>query len=191
MNFLEITSLSQMVVNRPFHGKVAETSTCDFEKWDHFYEDFHEENMKEECLCYRFDIDFMEVEVDGHEGALTNRFTADIYMIIQRTGAVIHVKIMELTDADLDSVKEFLSARWIDMMKNWEPVTICPEETFEQALAGIINKYSRENNSNTPDHLLAAHLIQCLDAFELTSRAREEWYGVSLVPGAVIKDSEQ
>lgn len=43
-----------------------------------------------------------------------------------------------------------------------------------------INLASRENESNTPDHILADYLMCCLEAFEKTSNKREDWYGKHL-----------
>ena len=50
-------------------------------------------------------------------------------------------------------------------------------------IKGLINKYSREQDSNTPDFILAEYLVNCLDAFELASNRREVWYGVEHEPG--------
>lgn len=46
---------------------------------------------------------------------------------------------------------------------------------FRDELSNIINRYSRENGSNTPDFILAAYLDNCLAAFDLAVRTREEW----------------
>ena len=54
---------------------------------------------------------------------------------------------------------------------------------LETKLKGLINSESRENDSNTPDFLLAEFMVGCLDAFELASNSREVWYGVELEPG--------
>jgi len=51
---------------------------------------------------------------------------------------------------------------------------------FEKELEELINSYSMENDSNTPDFILAKYLIMCLKAFNETSLAREKWYGKSL-----------
>jgi len=48
--------------------------------------------------------------------------------------------------------------------------------TFRRDLAELINRYSRESESNTPDFMLAEYLIMCLVAFNKTIRHREEWY---------------
>ncbi len=54
---------------------------------------------------------------------------------------------------------------------------------FEQRLESLVNEESRENDSNTPDFLLAEFMINCLDAFELANNKREVWYGIELEPG--------
>lgn len=51
---------------------------------------------------------------------------------------------------------------------------------FREALRDVINQHSRENGSNTPDYILAAYLLGCLEAFDNATRARERWYGVEL-----------
>ena len=48
--------------------------------------------------------------------------------------------------------------------------------TFENELEILINKYSKENDSNTPDFILANFLDRCLEAFNLCVSRRTEWY---------------
>jgi hypothetical protein len=52
-----------------------------------------------------------------------------------------------------------------------------PLTEFEQKLKSLINAYSMENLSGTPDFILAEFLSHCLNAFALATRAREHWYG--------------
>jgi len=49
--------------------------------------------------------------------------------------------------------------------------------TFSEELKSVINRHSRENNSNTPDFILAQYLESCLLAFEIATQQRETWYG--------------
>ena len=44
-------------------------------------------------------------------------------------------------------------------------------------LAALVNRYSAENGSDTPDFILAVYLLRCLDAFDESVNARERWYG--------------
>jgi hypothetical protein len=46
-----------------------------------------------------------------------------------------------------------------------------------------INRYSRENNSNTPDFILANYLYACLVAFEDAVNNRSDWYSRHDTPG--------
>ena len=48
---------------------------------------------------------------------------------------------------------------------------------FEKELEALINKHSLENESNTPDYILAQYLINCLAAFTQATQQRENWYG--------------
>lgn len=50
-------------------------------------------------------------------------------------------------------------------------------DCFRHELAKLINVYSLENGSNTPDFLLAEYLATCLDAFDKAVVARESWHG--------------
>lgn len=49
--------------------------------------------------------------------------------------------------------------------------------SFQQELEQLINKYSQESGSNTPDFILARYLNGCLGAFNEAVESRELWYG--------------
>lgn len=49
-------------------------------------------------------------------------------------------------------------------------------KVFENELSSLLNKYSLENNSGTPDFLLASFLVQCLKAWEETTISRDAWH---------------
>ena len=53
------------------------------------------------------------------------------------------------------------------------------EPTFRNELERLINQFSKENGSDTPDFLLADYLCGCLLVYDQTVTAREEWYGRS------------
>lgn len=67
--------------------------------------------------------------------------------------------------------------------KQWEYYPIIttkvpiPPKTFEQELSALINRFSKENDSNTPDFILAEYMQGALDAFTKAVVRREEWYG--------------
>jgi hypothetical protein len=57
--------------------------------------------------------------------------------------------------------------------------------TLQKDIEALINRHSRENESNTPDYILATFMLDCLRAFELASRERERWYNMHCEPGGV------
>jgi hypothetical protein len=59
--------------------------------------------------------------------------------------------------------------------------------TFLNELVCLINRYSRENASNTPDFILAQYIDGCLLAFETAVQQRETWYGRDAAPTMVEK----
>lgn len=50
--------------------------------------------------------------------------------------------------------------------------------TFTEDIEDVINRHSREGDSNTPDFILARFLIECLSAWNHACRDRELFYGV-------------
>ena len=52
----------------------------------------------------------------------------------------------------------------------------CPA-AFVEDLTALLHRYSAENGSNTPDFILAAYLLKCLQAWHATVVHRETWYG--------------
>jgi len=58
-----------------------------------------------------------------------------------------------------------------------------PATTLRREIANVLNRFSAENGSNTPDHLLTEFIFGCLSAWNATTLARDRWYGVRLAPG--------
>lgn len=54
---------------------------------------------------------------------------------------------------------------------------------FTQELAALLNRYSVENDSNTPDFILAEYLFDCLSVWQKICYDRECWYGKHMKPG--------
>ena len=53
---------------------------------------------------------------------------------------------------------------------------ICIESaTFESELIELINRYNIEDESNTPDFILANYLLSCLNAFRVAVCGRDGW----------------
>jgi len=60
----------------------------------------------------------------------------------------------------------------MDMNISTEKIYECGEE-----IRKVLNRYSMENLSDTPDFILAAYLLDCLQAFCKATQRRETWYG--------------
>lgn len=48
---------------------------------------------------------------------------------------------------------------------------------FVSELRDLLNRQSRENESDTPDFILAEYMTNCLTAFERAVRDRDRWHG--------------
>ncbi len=48
---------------------------------------------------------------------------------------------------------------------------------LEKELGSLLNRFSVENESNTPDFILAQYLIGCLQVFTTAVQQRETWHG--------------
>ena len=51
-----------------------------------------------------------------------------------------------------------------------------PDDKFKIEIENLINKYSKENGSNTPDFILAEYLMNCLITFNVATNKRTKWY---------------
>lgn len=47
---------------------------------------------------------------------------------------------------------------------------------LREEIRDAINRHSAENNSNTPDHVLAAFLMESLRAFDQATAMKDRWY---------------
>ena len=52
-----------------------------------------------------------------------------------------------------------------------------PTIGLEKAVENVINLHCGENDSNTPDFILAQYLMGCLQAYNTAVQQRETWYG--------------
>lgn len=50
------------------------------------------------------------------------------------------------------------------------------ESAFREELDRLLNRYSKEKSSNTPDFILGKYLRACLDAFNNAILERNQWY---------------
>jgi hypothetical protein len=61
---------------------------------------------------------------------------------------------------------------------------------LEMELRRVLNSFCQENESNTPDWILAVYVLDCLDAFNRAVNDRERYYGRGNFSLAAIVDSD-
>jgi hypothetical protein len=54
------------------------------------------------------------------------------------------------------------------------------EPTFQSELECLINRYSQEQASNTPDFILAGYMASVLECYNQTVSKRDDWFGVNI-----------
>ncbi len=62
---------------------------------------------------------------------------------------------------------------------------------FKKELEELINKHSKENESNTPDFILAKYLRSCLIHANYLIKERDEWWGIEIDDSMGIKIKNQ
>lgn len=84
--------------------------------------------------------------------------------------------VLNYTELHLADVERELNA--MEGPSPAPPVQAPPRENsdFVGELAALLNRHSKENDSDTPDFVLANHLLQCLEAWNRSVGARERWW---------------
>lgn len=62
--------------------------------------------------------------------------------------------------------------------------------SFEKELENLINRHSKENDSNTPDFILAQYISGCLATFATATQQRETWYGRDARPSQTHNEDQ-
>lgn len=52
---------------------------------------------------------------------------------------------------------------------------------FQKELEQLVNKHYKENESNTPDFILADYMTNCLEVFNRATQMRESFYGREVI----------
>lgn len=50
---------------------------------------------------------------------------------------------------------------------------------FEKELEQILNRHNKDNDTQTPDFILAQYLLSCMEAYRTAQRMRQKWFGGS------------
>jgi hypothetical protein len=88
------------------------------------------------------------------------------------------------TESQRDKEPDVILGQCIDLANRmYKDASPLPEsETyerpgFEKELQLLINRYSMESGSNTPDYILVEYMTNCLNSFHYATRLRDNWYG--------------
>jgi hypothetical protein len=58
------------------------------------------------------------------------------------------------------------------------------ETSLIRSLTDLLNTFSIDNSTNTPDFILANYLLDCLSAYDTATRWNASWHSISGVPDA-------
>jgi hypothetical protein len=64
---------------------------------------------------------------------------------------------------------------------NLKPVLLRTE------ISSVLNRYSKEGGSGTPDFILAEYLMGCLEVFDKATNARDTWWGFHPKIGGTVE----
>jgi hypothetical protein len=65
-------------------------------------------------------------------------------------------------------------------------------EDLHKALTNLLNRYSSECTSDTPDYILAMYILDSLTAFERGVIRRDYWYGRTKIENEIeYKDKQE
>lgn len=94
--------------------------------------------------------------------------------------ALVKLTTESQTDKEPDVVLQQCVALANDMYKDATSLPadqVSERPGFEKELEGLINRYSMEAGSNTPDYILVDYLKNSLENFHRATRLRDNWYG--------------
>jgi hypothetical protein len=74
-----------------------------------------------------------------------------------------------------DAIAE-ISSQGATPVKGEQADAVEEKLTFQEAIEHLINKYSQDNGSDTPDFILAKFLYDTLENFNHAVTWREQWY---------------
>lgn len=70
--------------------------------------------------------------------------------------------------------------KFYDMDMDRPSVAQPTKHPFEKAIEELINKMSMEDETDTPDYILAQYLLTCYNAYKNAVNARDKLFGVDM-----------
>lgn len=112
-----ITTLSDLAIDHDFYSSESNYYSNDAKgNWTtfaDFYEQFHDADI-DMNLIFRWDI-------RKREGS--GRYSADIFMILQRKGIYMPHRIEYIDESDIPKFKELMLKHWEKLNSIWKPLS--------------------------------------------------------------------
>lgn len=140
------------------------------------------------CIAGR-DREYIEKEwnhraVSADAESVSNSKDDDIDVVLMEIGHMVGARDGEHV---IDAVSRYVSEHSADA----ESARVLRNVSFEAELTSLINRFSKENESNTPDFILAQFLEQCFSVFTTSVQQRETWYGRDARPTSAAPEQEK
>jgi hypothetical protein len=111
-----------------------------------------------------------EMQLEGVVRPMTKR---TMVVMLEWEGDVTH-------EGQLELLRQRMAGSLVDRY----PVKLTDSSgAFEQQLESLINKFSLESASMTPDFILASHLRSCLDNWNTHIKQRDKWWSANIPSG--------
>jgi hypothetical protein len=168
--------------NKPKH--IIKSMTNQPPAYDKFCKSHFPENILYYGVQYRLHTqrlgngyEVMYIEFDGEYYKWNNQLLRNAYKLCKELPVKKEYDPIGLND-NINYVLSFeeIVAHFKLLMAaiEFEPLDeiVTKETKFRRELATLLNRYSKENGSDTPDFILANYLIGCLDVFNNTQTQR-------------------
>jgi len=128
------------------------------------------------------DVDILVTKVDDIIAGFNNALPIDDGPVVEELiDEMIHEMNHDETNCDYDlssDIDHGLGIMDVPIQTSAELKASADKSiAFRKELEGIINKFSKENGSDTPDFILANYMANSLAAFDTAVQARTKWYG--------------
>ena len=98
-------------------------------------------------------------------------------MITTETKMIDELRAKYETPHDAHRVRQIAEASCVVTIADYVPPTPTKRQILVKEISAVINKNSRENESDTPDFILAEYLVSCLESYEAVHRSLGRFYG--------------
>jgi len=118
----EIKNLKQLSVDHPYccsdTNYYSNDASMRYDGFPEFLQEWKDSDL-DYNLCFRWDIK----EKTDSDDNLTGKYEMEIFMILQRKGIFMPIKINRVFEEDLKDILEWLNIRKDYLISLWNPIT--------------------------------------------------------------------